>query len=127
MHIYDLVDGTVFQLIHRVYETNIGSANDRWVVGITENYNYVALKRADGSSIWERLTTKEVKQSVERLHDAVTAYLRHNTSVEPWALMMIADSKKLTHILYLCGKPPLVKKMLPLDDTDIQNVQGESL
>jgi hypothetical protein len=127
MHIYDLIDGTVYQLRHIVYETNIGSANDRWVVGITENYNYVALKRADGSSIWERLTTRDIKRAMERLHDAVTAYLRHNTSVEPWALMMIADSKKLTHILYLCGKPPLIKKELPLDDTDIQNVQGESL
>jgi len=126
MHIYDLVDGTVFQLIHIAYETNVGSANDRWVVGITENYNYVALKRADGSSIWERLTPKEIKRAVERLHDAVTAYLRHNTAVEPWALMMIADSKKLVHILYLCSKPPLVNKKLPLDDLDTRNVTSDA-
>jgi len=122
MHIYDLIDGTVFQLIHIAYETNVGSANDRWVVGITENYNYVALKRADGSSIWERLTPREIKRSVERLHDAVSAYLRHNTTVEPWALCMIADSKKLVHILYLCSKPPLVNKKLPLDDLDTRDV-----
>ena len=122
MHSFDLVDGTVYQLRHIVYQTNVGSANDRWVVGITENYNYVALKRPDGSSIWERLTTRDIKHAVERMHDAVTAYLRHNaSSVEPWALMMIADSKKLVHILYLCSKPQLVNKNLPLDDVNIQD------
>jgi len=133
MHIYDLVDGTVYQLLHIAYETNVGSANDRWVVGITENYNYVALKRAHNSSIWERLTPREIKRAVERLHDCVTLYLTHNTTVEPWALMMIGDSKKLVHILYLCSKPPLVNKKLLLDDLDTRdaasgtptNVQGE--
>jgi len=79
MHSFDLVDGTVYQLRHIVYQTNIGSANDRWLVGITENYNYVALKRADGSSIWERLTTRDIKHAVERLNDAVTEYIRNNT------------------------------------------------
>jgi len=121
MHSYDLVDGTVYQLLHIVYETNVGSLNDRWLVGITENYNYVALKRADGSSIWERLTPKEIKHSVERMCDAVTAYLKYNKQIEPWALCMIADSKKLVHILYLCSKPQLVNKNLPLDDVNMQD------
>ena len=121
MHSYDLVDGTVYQLRHIVYQTNVGSANDRWVVGITENYNYVALKRADGSNIWERLTLKEVKKSVERMHDGVTAYLKHNIAIEPWALLLIGDCKKLVHILYLCSKPQLVNKNLPLDDVNMQD------
>jgi len=108
MYKYDLIDGSICELRSIVYETTAGSARDRWVVGIGQDYGYYALRSNNGSSVWEIQTPRRVKQMSERLHDAAILYLHsHPHDHEPWADAMIADSKKLVHILYLASKPPL--------------------
>ena len=108
MYKYDLIDGSVCELRSIGYETTAGSARDRWVVGIGQDYGYYALRSNSGSSVWEIQTPRKIKLMSERLHDAAMLYLRsHPHNHEPGADAMIADSRKLVHILYLASKPPL--------------------
>ena len=108
MYKYDLIDGSIYEMRSIVYETTAGSARDRWVVGIGLDDSFITLRSLEDTSIWEIQTPYKIKQMTERLHDAATLYLKsHPHDHEPWADAMIADSKKLVHILYLASKPPL--------------------